>query len=233
MLLGIQLKRSVVYPISAALLWHKLRLNAAQILASASYDDTIKLYVDDPSDDWYCATTLTGHTSTVWTLAWEPDQGKYLASGSDDSTIRLWRRLPGPGEPRFECASVLDGHDGSVYSIAWTPAPEESAQSDGTRHLGWLASSGADGKILVRQIYVSIPCYIVTPGLIPSFVNQETVPGEENAKVVVGHRLLACFDGSHGVSEVNAITWCPRPGGRNLLATAGDDGHVKVWRLSL
>lgn len=132
-------------------------MTLAQILASASYDDTIKLYVDDPSDDWYCSSTLSGHTSTVWTLAWEPKLGQYLASGSDDSTIRLWRRLPGSGEPRYECAAVLDGHDGSVYSISWTPAPEDNVGPDGIRELGWLASSGADGKIFVRQIYVSFP----------------------------------------------------------------------------
>jgi len=36
-----------------------------QILASASYDDTIKLYIDDPSDDWFAFATLTDHTSTV------------------------------------------------------------------------------------------------------------------------------------------------------------------------
>lgn len=45
----------------------------AQILASASYDDTIKLYTEDPSeDDWFCFSTLTGHESTVWALAWCP-----------------------------------------------------------------------------------------------------------------------------------------------------------------
>ena len=37
------------------------------ILASASYDDTIKIWKED-DDDWYCAQTLQGHTSTVWCL---------------------------------------------------------------------------------------------------------------------------------------------------------------------
>lgn len=38
-----------------------------EILASASYDDTVKIWRDE-EDDWFCADTLQGHTSTVWAL---------------------------------------------------------------------------------------------------------------------------------------------------------------------
>ena len=93
----------------------------AQILASASYDDTIKFYIDDPSDDWFCAATVTGHTSTVWSLAWEPEHGSYLASASDDQTIRIWRRLPAQGELQFECVAVLEGHDRGVNWASFHP----------------------------------------------------------------------------------------------------------------
>lgn len=130
----------------------------AQILASASYDDTIKLYLDDPSDDWFCAATLTGHSSTVWSLAWEPEQGQYLASSSDDHTIRIWRRLPAQGELKFECIAVLEGHDRSVLSISWSKAPpltKETQEKDGQRSLGWIASTGGDGAILVWALTVS------------------------------------------------------------------------------
>ena len=131
-------------------------ISPAQILASASYDDTIKLYIDDPSDDWFCATTLTGHTSTVWALAWEPMQGRYLASASDDTTIRLWRRVPGTGELKFDCVSVLEGHDRSIYSISWTPAPASDNQIEGDKNLGWLARTGADGYVCIWNIVVSL-----------------------------------------------------------------------------
>ncbi len=133
-----------------------LTISPAQILASASYDDTIKLYLDDPSDDWFCAATLTGHGSTVWTLAWEPLQGGYLASGSDDGTIRIWRRLPVKGELRFDCVAVLEGHDRSVYSISWSPAPPSAVvEGEQRRELGLLASTGGDGTVLIWQITVS------------------------------------------------------------------------------
>jgi WD40 repeat protein len=130
---------------------------AAQILASASYDDTIKLYLDDPSDDWFCAATLTGHTSTVWSLAWEPRLGRYLASSSDDQTIRIWRRFPGKEDVRFECVAVIEGHERSVYSISWCQNPSKPASAqDGYEDLGWLASTGGDGNVLIWQITVGL-----------------------------------------------------------------------------
>ena len=129
----------------------------AQILASASYDDSIKLYLDDPTDDWFCAATLTGHESTVWSLAWEPEQGRYLASASDDHTIRIWRRLPEQGELKFNCVAVLDGHDRSIFSISWTksPPPKNKLEKEGHNSLGWIASTGGDGMILVWELTVS------------------------------------------------------------------------------
>jgi len=121
---------------------------AAQILASASYDDTIKLYVDDPSEDWFCFTTLKGHTSTVWSLAWAPD-GRYLASASDDRTVRVWKRVE---EHTWVCALVLEGHERTVYSVSWSPGKGRSSTDEGG--LGWLASSGSDGTINVWELFV-------------------------------------------------------------------------------
>lgn len=69
-------------------------LPLSQLLASASYDDTVKLYREE-DDDWVCFATLEGHESTVWSLAFDPS-GQRLASCSDDRTVRIWRQyLPG------------------------------------------------------------------------------------------------------------------------------------------
>uniref|UniRef100_A0A2K5Y4G9 Cytosolic iron-sulfur assembly component 1 n=1 Tax=Mandrillus leucophaeus TaxID=9568 RepID=A0A2K5Y4G9_MANLE len=98
-----------------------------QLLASASYDDTVKLYREE-EDDWVCCATLEGHESTVWSLAFDPS-GQRLASCSDDRTVRIWRQyLPGNeqgvacsgSDPSWKCICTLSGfHSRTIYDIAW------------------------------------------------------------------------------------------------------------------
>jgi len=172
-----------------------------EILASASYDDTIKLYVDDPSDDWFCFSTLTGHASTVWSVAWSPD-GRYLASASEDCTVRIWKKI---GDHDWECVLVMTGHDRSVYSVSWGVG--KGVKGEGS--LGWVASTGGDGSIHVWEL--SEP---------PSA--DRTAPS---------HKLIALLHSAHGVHDVNTVSWCPREGFEDLLATSGDDGTARVWRI--
>jgi WD40 repeat protein len=121
----------------------------AQILASGSYDDTIKLYIDDPTEDWYCFATLTGHTSTVWALAWSPEgSNSYLASASDDRTVRIWKRVE---KYKWETVLTINAHDRTIYSVSWTKGRPKS----GMGGLGWLATVGGDGAIKIWELAVS------------------------------------------------------------------------------
>ncbi|NWJ03058.1 CIAO1 protein, partial [Crypturellus undulatus] len=99
--------------------WHP----SQELLASASYDDTVKLYREE-EDDWVCCGTLEGHESTVWSVAFDRD-GQRLASCSDDRTVRVWRRddqgAAGSGsEPAWKCVCTLSGfHTRTIYDVAW------------------------------------------------------------------------------------------------------------------
>ncbi|KAH9477739.1 putative cytosolic iron-sulfur protein assembly protein 1 [Psilocybe cubensis] len=188
--------------------WHPIE----EILASASYDDTIKLYIEDPSDDWYCFSTLSGHTSTVWSLAWSPGTSSYLASSSDDKTVRVWRRV---AEHKWECVLVLGGHDRSVYSVSWNKAPK-SVRKSTPGCLGWLASAGGDGKVLIWEL--SEP------------ILEDNTSGNVSL-LPPRHKLIASIPSAHGVHDVNSVVWCPREGYEDLLATTGDDGYTRVWKI--
>ncbi|VTJ65454.1 Hypothetical predicted protein [Marmota monax] len=61
-----------------------------------------------------CTSSLEGHSEAVISVAFSPT-GKYLASGSGDTTVRFWDLST--ETPHFTCK----GHRHWVLSISWSP----------------------------------------------------------------------------------------------------------------
>ncbi|KAI0518055.1 hypothetical protein F5B22DRAFT_89894 [Xylaria bambusicola] len=69
-----------------------------------------------------CLQTLEGHTSPISSLAFAPN-GKYVASASDDCTIRFWDVTTG------ECLNILGDHEKRIGLIVFSPNGELLASS--------------------------------------------------------------------------------------------------------
>ncbi len=81
-----------------------------QILASGSYDKTVKLW--DPISGRLIK-TLKGHTEIVNSVAFSPDR-QILASGCYDKTVKIWDPISG------NLFKTLEGHTEAVNSIAFS-----------------------------------------------------------------------------------------------------------------
>ncbi len=73
---------------------------------------------------------LKGHTDWVRSVAVSPD-GTWVASGSDDKTVKIWDLETG------ECRATLEGHQDQVRSVAITPDGKRilSGSDDDTVHV--------------------------------------------------------------------------------------------------
>ena len=78
-----------------------------------------------------------GHAGAVWSVAFSPD-GKWVVSGSNDSTLKLWNAATGA------LVHTFGGHAGPVYSVGVSPDGKWllSGSDDKTLRL-WNAATGA------------------------------------------------------------------------------------------
>ncbi len=184
-----------------------------QILASASHDQTIKLW-NVPSRKSF--STLTGHL-WVYDVAFNHD-GKLLASANGDHTVKLW-----DVDTSLEL-QTLEAHTGNVAAVVFVPNTQMviSGSWDYTIKI-WNTKTG--NRIRTLQGHTSlVNCLAVSPDgqTLASGSHDQQIKlwnlktGQENL-TLVGHE-----------SSVNTIAFSPNG---EMIASASDDRTIKMWNL--
>lgn len=170
-----------------------------------------------------CTSTIEGHAEAVISVAFSPD-GRYLASGSGDTTVRFWDVTT--ETPYHTCK----GHKHWVLCIAWSPDGRRLASGcKNSQIIVWNPETGKqEGKVLTGHKQ-----WITWLAWQPFHLNHEcrhlaSASKDGNIKIwdVVRGGCLRTLSGH--LQSVTCIRW----GGTDLIYSASQDRTVKVWRAS-
>lgn len=192
-----------------------------RLLATASDDSTVRIWKTSlwektplrPHELVVPQATLQGHEAKVFSVMFTAD-GRYLVSGSADTTARVWEVESGV------VARILHGHNGFVNSLL----------TDGD----FIYTSSTDGTI--KQWEVSLPAqYTLTVSDAPSAVAfsadaKQLAIGTESGtlefRAVPGSGLLKTVD-----AHQDDILRLAFSADGNWLASASLDNHARVWQI--
>ncbi|KAJ5698118.1 G-protein beta WD- 40 repeats containing protein [Penicillium macrosclerotiorum] len=159
--------------------------------------------------------TLVGHSASVHTVAFSPD-GKQIASGSDDRTIKLWDTATGG------LCKTLEGHSGRVGAMAISPSGKQIASGSADRTIKlWDTTTGDLQKILEGHSGpVSAVAFSPSGNQIASGSDDRTIKLWDT---ITGD-LQKTLEGHSG--PVSAVAFSPSG---KQIASGSDDRTIKLW----
>lgn len=160
----------------------------------------------------------TGHISCVSEVAFSPD-GKTLASGSWDNSVKLWDVASG------QEVKSLEGHTGWVWSVAFSPDGKTLASGSGDKTIRlWSVESGEVIKTLdghtdwVQPIAFSPDGKLLASGGRDNTIRLWNIASGQQIEILTSH-----------TDWVYAVAFSP-DGKR--LASGGSDNTIKLWEVA-
>ncbi|MBD1809827.1 serine/threonine protein kinase [Microcoleus sp. FACHB-SPT15] len=240
-----------------------------QVLNPQGHTTTIPVTLNQPSSSqtltpksiipiWTCVRTLTGHTSSINSIAFSPD-GQTFASGSADKNIKIWK-----ADSHLPCCT-FSGHLSLINAVAFSPEGRQLASGswdytiklwdveteeliDTLReHSGWIhaVAISSDGKTLASgSADKSIKLWnLKTKEVQASFWGHsgaiQALAFSPTGQILASgsvDKTIKIWDISHGIQltieghldTVNSLTFSPS--GRILISGSADK-TIKIWNL--
>ncbi|KAL8154447.1 hypothetical protein V2J09_012207 [Rumex salicifolius] len=218
---------------------------SGSLLATSGRDKTVWIWEVEPGNEFACVSVLQGHTQDVKMAVWHPHKD-LLFSCSYDNSVKIWAD---DGDDDWDCVQTLNasnsGHTSTVWALSFNAIGDKMVtcsddltikiwgidndiQESSNDYVPWkhLCTLSGYHDRTIFSVHWSRDGIIATGAAddgIRLFV--ENTSGEVDDPM---YNLLSKKEKAHDM-DVNCVQWSPMQ--TQLLASASDDGTIKIWEL--